>query len=363
MNQEKENYRRLPGRSRSYTSLFDPNRYQLWLGEDHLLHLSRTYFAENYKRFYLKDIQSLILTRTAAGRAVNAILIILTGLFGLLALSLWISETGPRGLIIFLTIVAAFFGVLLVINTLLGPTCRCQLNTAVQIEPLPSLGRVRSAQKALAILKREIDFVQGTLTPEDLELTSEEQTIQQASAHVRPHGSTLSGEAEPVRHESGTTHVIFFSLLVALALSTSIDIVAQHRIKNMFDMILGLATLVFAIAALVKQRNSDMPQQLKTTTWVVLGVLVISNFVATMIGAVYAGMHPEQFNTGSPYAMYDIRLTGPFFQTYFAIQGIIYAVSGLTGLFQLRRFRSSHETSQSAGPNDTPSAGEEPSDE
>jgi hypothetical protein len=353
MNQKKEKYTRLPGRSRSYMSLFDPSRYQLWLGADHLLHLSRTYFSESYKRFYFKDVQALVLTRTTAGRVVNTVLFIFILAFGLPAIILWISQIGPRGLIIFFALVTAFFLVLLGINALLGPTCRCQLNTAVQVEVLPSLGRLRSARRALAILTREIEAMQGTLTAEDLEATAEEQTIQQASAHAHQHGSSPSGEPEQIRHESGTTHTIFFALLVALALSSSIDIVAQHAIKNLFDMILGLTTMLFAIVSLVKQRNSDLPQQLKTTTWALLGVLILSNFVGAMIGAVYAGMHPEIFTPGSSYGMYDIRLEGPFFDTYFAIQAIIYAASGLIGLFQLRQFQSSYASSQPADPEDS----------
>ncbi len=60
-----------------------------------------------------------------------------------------------------------FFGLFLV-NLLRGPTCVCQIRTAVQTERLPTLKRLRTARKVIARLKPMIEQTQSPLAPAQL---------------------------------------------------------------------------------------------------------------------------------------------------------------------------------------------------
>ncbi|HEX4999556.1 MAG TPA: hypothetical protein VFY29_15115 [Terriglobia bacterium] len=138
-------------------------RASLWLGRDHLLQIDSTGYSETYKRFYFRDIQAIIIRPNGRRRLWNWILSVLTALC--LAFGLGTNpELGAR-LIVWL-ILASPLVALLVVNNVFGPTCDCQVRTAVQREYLPSLSRVRRAQRVLAIVRPLIAAAQGELTRE-----------------------------------------------------------------------------------------------------------------------------------------------------------------------------------------------------
>jgi len=136
-------------------------RSSLWLGPDHLLSVESEGYTESYKRFYFRDIQAITMRKT--GRIVVLALVsgCLSGLCGIVALA-WdaIEAKWVFG------ILAGIFAVPFVLNLLYGPTCACQLRTAVQTEDLPSLGRVRRVEKILTRLRPLIAEAQGQLSAE-----------------------------------------------------------------------------------------------------------------------------------------------------------------------------------------------------
>ena len=58
--------------------------------------------------------------------------------------------------------------ILLVIHLLRGPTCDCRVKTAVQIERLRSLSRLRKARRVVEKLSQRIHEAQGELSREEL---------------------------------------------------------------------------------------------------------------------------------------------------------------------------------------------------
>jgi hypothetical protein len=155
---EKE-YQRLPGRgSRKQGAIsVTTSRSRLWLGKDHLLCIDSAYYSENYKRFYFRDIQAFIVRKTKSGMIVNIVLAVIIALF--LTIGLMVGGAGLVGW----GIVGGIFLVILILNALAGPTCVCQVKTAVQTEELPSLGRLRRARKVLARLRPLIAGAQEEL--------------------------------------------------------------------------------------------------------------------------------------------------------------------------------------------------------
>lgn len=154
-------YLKLPGRASTLGGGVSGVK-KLYLGADHLLQVDTVFFTEKYRRFAYTDIQSLLLRRNARGLIINLLLglpVVLFGVFGWSA-----DDEASRGM---LWGTSGFFALLLIINVARGATCHCQLETAIGVQPLPSLGRVRPAQKAFALLAQRIAGAQGRLSTDD----------------------------------------------------------------------------------------------------------------------------------------------------------------------------------------------------
>lgn len=152
-------YRRLPGTGRrplGYT--------RLYLGSDHLLHVDSSGYAEDYRRFYFKDVQAVVVRRTGRYEIVS---IVLGALFLIPLLSgLAVEDEVLRGLLWVSLAAPLLLG--LVIHLLYGPTCVTQIQTAAQILELRSLGRVRRARRVIRRLQPLIESAQGRLTSDEL---------------------------------------------------------------------------------------------------------------------------------------------------------------------------------------------------
>jgi hypothetical protein len=146
-----------------FALLLRGRRVQLWLGGDHLLSVEWDGTREYYKRFRYTDIQAVTMRRTKESLAWSIVLGWVTAIFAAIALS---SEL--PGMKIFFWIVTAMFVAALIYNLAAGPTCECHLRTAVQTEPMPSLNRIRRAEKALGLLRARIAAVQGEVTHEEI---------------------------------------------------------------------------------------------------------------------------------------------------------------------------------------------------
>jgi hypothetical protein len=144
-------------------------RSSLWLGKDHLLSVDSTGYTEEYKRFYFRDIQAVVIAWSGRRAAWNLALALLTTIsLALLANALFSIPRQSPGAIVAWTIVVLVFAVPLAINNLLGTTCVCYLRTAVQTEMLPSLCRVGQARKVLNRIRPLIAAAQGQLAPEEI---------------------------------------------------------------------------------------------------------------------------------------------------------------------------------------------------
>lgn len=168
-------YRRLPGRG---TGVGEASR--LFLADDHVLVVTATGFSESYRRFHLRDIQSITARRTVTWAILN-------GAFGFIlfwmVIGLASSADGADAL--GWSIAAGFFLALLLFNLVRGATCVCEIHTAVQSRRLSSVNRVRVARKLLARLRPVIEAAQGSLPIEELRERID-QSRQQARAAAPP---------------------------------------------------------------------------------------------------------------------------------------------------------------------------------
>ena len=156
MAQERSQYRRLPGRRSGLL-----RRDTLWLGPDHLLYVRSSRFTEDYRRFYLSDIQAVVLQQRPTGsrKAVDWVAI---GLSVPAVASLFLTDHPVWGSLLAI-IVAAYTW-----HALRREDCKAWLQTAVGTAELPSLCRIRSARKALAIIDEKIRSAQPAMPDQEL---------------------------------------------------------------------------------------------------------------------------------------------------------------------------------------------------
>jgi hypothetical protein len=94
----------------------------------------------------------------------------------------------------------------LIIHLLLGPTCVCHVQTAVQTEKLPSLKRLRKARKILNQLKPLIAAVQGELPAQELAVRSPgEPAITESPPESLVEPIPSENAAGPDKPSTGTT--------------------------------------------------------------------------------------------------------------------------------------------------------------
>ena len=154
---------RLPGRSiKGFGWSFQRN--QLWLSPEFLLSREIFGYREDVKRYYFGDIQAIVSGPTLNWRLCNIVTGITLLVLGSLATYLVIADA-PGPLIFMAAMAVGVVGVVLSGNLILGPTCRTILYTATSEAPLPSLGRQRSAKKAITQILPFIEAAQGTAHP------------------------------------------------------------------------------------------------------------------------------------------------------------------------------------------------------
>ncbi len=327
-------------------------RSSLWLGRDHLLCLDSTGYTEEYKRFYFRDIQAVVLRRTSRQRILN----IIFGGGALFFTFLTLAVAGPPGTwdsnelpgAIVLLSGAAFFGALALVNTLKGPGCTCDLRTAVQTERLPSLNRLGRARWVLNRLRPLIEEAQGRLAPEELAI----QLASSTASDMPPVIARHRGAPAPVppRLYSGNAHLILSWVLLADVPLSAAYILLYSQWLELMSVLLLLGTAACVIVALIKQHNSTLPPALKRLPWLVLGWTALLVMAAIAYGIVLVLNDPTAVDRElSP-------LEDPVLLVMTMVSALVSAILGLVGLKLVREARKAMTPPQIAPQEATPGA-------
>ncbi len=135
-------YQTLPGRRWFSVS----ERSALLLADDHLLMVRKSWFSEEYRRFFLRDIEAITVRYTAAGIIGNVIFALT--LLGAIALLYSLNAMDS----ITSWVALALLALVWVIWLAGGGTCEARLHTAVATYPLPSLSHRNPSMRALSLL-------------------------------------------------------------------------------------------------------------------------------------------------------------------------------------------------------------------
>jgi hypothetical protein len=165
-------YRRLPG----HRLLSMAGKQTLWLGDDHVLSVASTGYTEQYRRFFLRDITTIVVERTKRWMIWSIVLGSVAGVFALLALATngigGGSDASAVVVLLVVFVVPSLFA--LVVNLLRGPTCSVRIQTHVQTSEVGAVGRLRAADKLLAELAPLILAAQPVTPPPPPETSVEE---------------------------------------------------------------------------------------------------------------------------------------------------------------------------------------------
>ncbi len=253
-------YRRLPGRRRRVGALWTAARHSLWLGADHLLKVENRFYSEEYRRFYYRDIQTIMVRRTGRWIVWNVIFGVLCG--GSVLLSM------PAGEPVEQSIGASLAGLCLLailLNTLYGPTCACHLRTAVQTVALPSWSRRRHVHQALDLLQPLIVQAQGTLTP-DMLAAGRATALSAAALPITPGQRPLSSPTT-LRQFRGGRHALLFTFLLCDGGVTLLTLLGDSPMALLLTWVIMLGAFVTTLLALTTQQQSHCPQGLRVVTW------------------------------------------------------------------------------------------------
>jgi hypothetical protein len=235
-------YKKLPGKARTLVTTS-----RLWLGDDHILLVKSTRIVEEYRRFYFPDVQAMIIRRTMPFHYGWA-----AALFAAALLTARLSRSPVwTGAVVAAS--AAFLW-------LRGPACVCHLHTAVQTERLPSLHRIKTAERVTAILREQIEQRQGALAdvPDDL---------QQPLPWALPAPPPLPPSGAEAEDASLAPHLTLFAVILASSLLAGAAMFTQDSWARASVPVASMIEFVFLVPVLAWQTGRRLPRALTITTW------------------------------------------------------------------------------------------------
>lgn len=113
---------------------------QLWMSDDHILAVSKSFLSEEYRRFYFAEIKSIIYRRTWRRLWLSLIIFALVGFSILFTL-------GSLRLLF-----PCVLGVILVANIMRGPGCTLFITTATGRQRVKCVRRVYQANEIMKVI-------------------------------------------------------------------------------------------------------------------------------------------------------------------------------------------------------------------
>jgi hypothetical protein len=312
------------------------NAPSLWIGPDHLLGVDAVLFQERYKRFYYSDIQAIVMIRSNRHHLWTAIWGALAVICGLVIL--FSSGAGYVG-----GTFLGLFATALIVNLVLGPACKAHIQTAVQIQPLRSFRRMRSAGKAMDRIKVLVEQAQGVL-----DLSALTAPIAGSNTTAPPFAGSpppLPASAPPDDDVAKPFNILPHRVLYGLLLALGIIGFAQFGLKNLplsvIESLMHAAAQVMAIVAWVRGYQALKGTWLGRFSWISLGLTLLASTAGYILFFVVSTRHPElAYNNWELYKRGFEMLTGntPLMRAMSLFFAAGYLLAGLLGLLVVRQF-------------------------
>ncbi|HEY7162579.1 MAG TPA: hypothetical protein VH815_15055 [Acidobacteriota bacterium] len=328
-------YKRLPGTGYAFLGF---GRSSLWLGEDHILMILRRGYVEEYKRFYFRDICTIVIQKTGLYLALNGAVGLLLSVFLFLHFLGFIQWHWSRPEHIALAIPTTALLLLLLVNTVKGPTCVTKLGTAVHAVNIPSMNRLRQSLRVVAIVRKKIEETQGHLSQEVL--LQHPKIEEPPVLFPPPHRST---EKSDLVNDNGTVHLSLFVFLLIDAALTIVTISYRNQTLLIVNLFLSVIFWFLLILALIRQRRKMVPAGVSGLTWGVLIYSVVYYTWSYLFTIFFAIQHPGATTSRwdwikTMWALSPLDNPGLFVLTIFSIACSLSL--GIPGLISVLRFRA-----------------------
>ncbi len=230
-----DSYRQLPGHRRGFLQ-----GATLWIASDHLLSVRSLRFREEYKRFYLRDIQAIVVAGGSRFH-ISTRAAVIAALW--LAVFLAARTRAPWASLALGTAAVCLFVSWLYLSS--ARSCSCRIYTAVSRDNLPSIYRTWTARKFLAEVEPRIRQVQG-IVEGNWAKALEERTVGPAALPVN------ASMHPPVPHPA-RTHTLASDIFVAsLFADAALNILTLHSMTRTAQWIwYGLAVVEIAGAVVM----------------------------------------------------------------------------------------------------------------
>ncbi len=328
-------YKRLPGTGHAFMGF---GRSSLWLGLDHILLIQRRGYVEEYKRFYFRDICTIVVQKTGIYLAINAAVgLMLSGFLFLHFLGV-IQWNWDRTGHIALAIPSVSLLLILLVNAVKGPTCQTKLGTAVHAVNIPSMNRLRSSLRIVATLRKKIEETQGHLSREVL---LQHPKIEEPPV-LYPPPLKATGKSNLI-NDSGTIHLFLFIFLLIDAIATIISIFDRSQMLLVFSVFSSFVFWFLLIMALIRQRRRTVAAGVSGLTWGVLIYSVIYYTWSYLFTMFFAIQHPAATTSRwewiqTIWALSPLEHPGLFVMNVFSVACCLSL--GIPGLISVLRFRA-----------------------
>ncbi|HSJ02239.1 MAG TPA: hypothetical protein VK956_07275, partial [Verrucomicrobium sp.] len=250
----------------------------LWQGPDHLLVVEGqgwiVPYGEVYRRIDYDKIQALTLVPTqthiwaSVGFAAGA------ALFALIA---FFTRAEPF-ILVTVIVPALMFLTLLVVNVARGGTCRCSLQTAVQVLKLKPLVRTRTASRVVREITALCRQHQGDRTLDSLPPSTVSLDKAPDLPDVMP-GSKLPWTGNIWTFATGLVLIVWGGVLAG-------ELFVNGVTYTVVNAVLGAASLVMGILALVRTIRYRVPGVVLVSLWSSLFLDLVAGVVMYIIAVV-----------------------------------------------------------------------------
>jgi len=266
-------YVRLSGKKRGFFS-----QYTLWKGGDHVLAVVSNGYSEDYRRFYFKDIQAVIIRPTRRARTITFSLAITAALIALAAFAAAAANQIFMAYLCGIICLSLLIGLL--INVLLGPSCSCHLKMPLVTHEMPSLRRLKHAQAMLFEIRPLIRTIQGSLSDEEIKTTFRHLQPGRDLSASSYHSRTSRLSYSSMQEYAGGIHGLLFGLLLIDAALTLAHFYHANVALYFMNMITGIGLFILVIMALIRQKDHSLSQTAKKLTWAVMILLSVDYLLA-----------------------------------------------------------------------------------
>jgi hypothetical protein len=309
----------------------------LWRGDDHLVYVRGSGFllpfTEEYKRYRFQDIQVIsVAKKSRIGKSILYGMGMLFCALPVILILLLAEDSFSPVSAVFASIFALGFllaASFLIRHLVLGPTCTCDIQTALSRDRIRPLNRYFKTREVISLMEGDVRSAQVDF------LSSSSKAAETETRTASP--NSLAAFAVP----AVATPTFLASMLFALGCLGAIHLESVALIGFLLVMILIVAILLlFTLIASVRKAT---PESIRTVLWVLLGLLFvfISKAVVYLLVAVTRDPAYTIGFLGPLEAFAGVATEGGlvFYLIFLCLSAGLFA-SGLAGLLQTGKWKS-----------------------